>query len=208
MTSGGKRSEQAEQRRNRLVDAALDLFSARGIEATRVSDIARAAGVAQGLLYHHFPGKDALLAAIIARHGPIPVVRELLAISGERPARETLLRLSLGLYTLAQERRAFVRLFIREIIWRPEALSIGMAVREQALTMLAGYLASRAEVGELRPHDSHVVGQTIASAVILPALAELPYDPYVTGAIDTILQGILARPDDAMTPLEQLPRGE
>src|SRR5574340_600509 len=148
MTSGGKRSEQAEQRRNQLVDAALDLFSQQGIEGTRVSDIARAAGVAQGLLYHYFPGKDALLAAIIARHGPIPIVRDLLTTSSESPTRETLLRLSLRLYTLAQERRTFVRLFIREIIWRPEALSIGMVVREQALTMLAGYLASRAEVGE------------------------------------------------------------
>ncbi|HEX8731717.1 MAG TPA: TetR/AcrR family transcriptional regulator [Ktedonobacterales bacterium] len=206
--ASGKRSEQAEQRRNQLVDAALDLFSQQGIEGTRVSDIARAAGVAQGLLYHYFPGKDALLAAIIARHGPIPILQDLLATSGASPARETLLRLSLRLYTLAQERRAFVRLFIREIIWRPEALSIGMAVREQALAMLAGYLASRAAAGELRPHDSRVVGQTIASAVILPALAELPYDPYVTGAIDTILQGIMARPDNAVAPLEQPSRGE
>lgn len=206
--SGGKRSEQAEQRRNRLVDAALDLFSARGIEATRVSDIAEAAGVAQGLLYHYFPGKDALLAAIIARHGPVPIVRDLLTTSSEAPTRETLLRLSLRLYTLAQERRTFVRLFIREIIWRPEALSIGMVVREQALTMLAGYLASRAAVGELRPHDSRVVGQTIASAVIMPALAELPYDPYVTGAIDVILQGIMARPEAAVASAERPPRGE
>ena len=192
--SGSKRGEQAEQRRNQLIDTALELFAERGIEATRVSDIAQAAGVAQGLLYHYFPSKDALLAAIIERHGPLRMLAELLMTPPNRPARTTLLELSERFYALAQERRTLLRLIVREMLWRPETRSIGLAVREQALGMLARYLQSRVAAGELRPHDSQVVGQLLASDIIIISFAQLPFDPYITGAIDVVLQGIAAEP--------------
>jgi AcrR family transcriptional regulator len=196
MSNGSKREQQAEQRRNQLIDTALALFAAQGIEATRVSDIAQMAGVAQGLLYHYFPSKDALLAAIIERHGPLQMLHELLAIPPDQPAREVLLNLAMRVYALAQERRLLLQLIVREVLWRPETRSIAMAVREQALTMLARYLQSRVAAGELRPHDSIVVGQTLASAIILVAFAQLPADPFIPGAIDVILQGIAAHPAD------------
>jgi TetR/AcrR family transcriptional regulator, regulator of cefoperazone and chloramphenicol sensitivity len=46
--------------RARIRDTALRLFAERGIQATSVRDIARAAGVSPGLLRHHFGSKDAL----------------------------------------------------------------------------------------------------------------------------------------------------
>lgn len=195
--TGTKRQRQAEQRRAQLIDAALDLFSAHGFEATRVADIAHAAGVAQGLLYHYFPTKEALLAAIIERHGPLPMLTELLATPPDRPARETLLLLAARAYGLIQERQALARLLLRELIWRPEMLGMGMLIRERALAMLGRYLQSRVAAGELRPHDSLVVGQLFISNVIVAGLVGLPPDPYLTGAVDALLQGILARPDSA-----------
>lgn len=195
--TGTKRQRQAEQRRAQLIDAALDLFSAHGFEATRVADIAHAAGVAQGLLYHYFPTKEALLAAIIERHGPLPMLTELLATPPDRPARETLLLLARRAYGLIQDRQALARLLLRELIWRPEMLGMGMLIRERALAMLGRYLQSRVAAGELRPHDSLVVGQLFISNVIVAGLVGLPSDPYLTGAVDALLQGILARPDGA-----------
>ena len=194
MGSVGRRQQQAEERRNQLIDVALELFGQNGIEATRVSDIARAAGVAQGLLYHYFPSKDALLAAIVEREGPLALLHELLATPPNRPARETLLEIATRIYALIQQRRPLLRLIMREVIWQPEMLRFGMGVREQALGMLAPYLRSRVDAGELRPHDPLVVGQLFASNVILVAIAGLPIDPYLTGAIDVILQGIAAQP--------------
>jgi AcrR family transcriptional regulator len=192
-----KRQRQAEQRRAQLIDTALDLFSEHGFEATRVADIAHAAGVAQGLLYHYFPTKEALLAAIIERHGPLPLLTELLATPPDRPARETLLLLSTRIYAFIQQRRALVRLLLRELIWRPEMLGMGLLAREQGLTMLARYLQSRVVAGELRPHDSLTVGQLFASNVIVVGMVGLPPEPYLAGAVDTLLEGILARPDRA-----------
>ena len=55
--------------RERLVTAAMRLFSAKGYEATSVSQIESAAGLAagSGALYHHFKSKEALLDAGIDR---------------------------------------------------------------------------------------------------------------------------------------------
>ena len=189
-----KRSEQAERRRNQLVDVALELFSERGIESVRISDIAEKAGVAQGLLYHYFPGKEALLGAIVERHSPLPLVREALASLPDQPARETLTSLAAKVYTLMQERRQIVRLALRDGLWRPEAREIAMRARETALGFIARYLQSRVAAGGLRPHDSMVVAQTFASAVFLAAIASLAFDPYVSGAIEVILRGIAAEP--------------
>jgi AcrR family transcriptional regulator len=51
--------------RARLLAAADDLFSTRGIAATPVDEAVRHAGVATMTLYHHFDGKDALVAAYL-----------------------------------------------------------------------------------------------------------------------------------------------
>jgi AcrR family transcriptional regulator len=46
--------------------AALDLFSAKGFYATRLEDVAAAAGIAKGTIYLYFPSKQDLLEAIVA----------------------------------------------------------------------------------------------------------------------------------------------
>lgn len=51
----------AEERRADLVQHAATLFMERGVEATAVSDVVRAANVAQGTFYYHFQSKEAVL---------------------------------------------------------------------------------------------------------------------------------------------------
>ena len=50
--------------RLKIEAAALSLFARRGL-SVRVGEIARAAGVSQGLLYSHYPSKDALIAELV-----------------------------------------------------------------------------------------------------------------------------------------------
>lgn len=53
------------QHREAILDAALECFSKRGFDATRVEDIARLAGVAKGSVYTHFKDKEALFQGLI-----------------------------------------------------------------------------------------------------------------------------------------------
>lgn len=50
------RKAQAEQSRARLIEAALGLFVEQGYDATSISQVLAATGMAKGALYHHFPG--------------------------------------------------------------------------------------------------------------------------------------------------------
>lgn len=50
--------------RDSIVQTALRLFGARGIEATSLREVARAAEVSPALVVHHFGGKDGLVAAV------------------------------------------------------------------------------------------------------------------------------------------------
>lgn len=55
------------QSRERILASALTLFAERGYAGTSVRDIARAAGIAQGLLYNYFASKEDLLYALFTQ---------------------------------------------------------------------------------------------------------------------------------------------
>ena len=51
--------------KQKIIEAALDLFSAQGFEATSVSQIASAVGIRKASLYGHFENKQAILDALV-----------------------------------------------------------------------------------------------------------------------------------------------
>jgi len=57
----------AEDKRERLLDAALELFELRGFDGVAVPEIARMAGVATGTIYRYFETKEALVNALYRR---------------------------------------------------------------------------------------------------------------------------------------------
>src|SRR5262245_16457577 len=61
-----KTKEEADITRQRLLDAALKVFSHQGYTATRLEDIAAEAEVTRGAIYHHFGGKAELYNAMVA----------------------------------------------------------------------------------------------------------------------------------------------
>ena len=57
----------AAERRNAIVQAALDVMLRKGMAATTVRDVAEAMGTSSGLIHHYFASMDDLLAAAFAR---------------------------------------------------------------------------------------------------------------------------------------------
>ncbi|SDT19622.1 TetR/AcrR family transcriptional regulator [Microterricola viridarii] len=82
-------------RREQILRVAARHFGRDGFEAVSVRDIAEQAGVTRALVYHYFPGKDALLDAVLRREAEV-----LLAATAPDPVlspRENLER-ALGAY--------------------------------------------------------------------------------------------------------------
>ena len=59
------RATRAAERRDAILAAALDEFSARGFAAARLDDVARRANVAKGTIYLYFADKEALFQELI-----------------------------------------------------------------------------------------------------------------------------------------------
>ena len=58
-------AEVGSSARERILDAAYELFSRRGIQAVGVNEVIERAGVATATLYRHFPSKDKLVLAFL-----------------------------------------------------------------------------------------------------------------------------------------------
>jgi AcrR family transcriptional regulator len=63
----GERAAGRQRRLARILDAAEQGFAAHGFAKTTVDEIAAAARVSKGLVYDHYPSKEALLAAVWER---------------------------------------------------------------------------------------------------------------------------------------------
>jgi AcrR family transcriptional regulator len=89
--------KEAEERRNEILDAAENLFIAKGYERATVNDILDATGIAKGTFYYHFKSKERVLDGIVKRRGDagIRAARDV-AESGGMNAAEKLLRIMLA----------------------------------------------------------------------------------------------------------------
>lgn len=66
MSTESRQAQRSTATRRKLLDAARTLFAERGYAAVGTEEIVRAAGVTRGALYHQFPDKAELLAALIS----------------------------------------------------------------------------------------------------------------------------------------------
>jgi TetR/AcrR family transcriptional regulator len=55
----------ATDRKQQLLETALDLFSRKGFEGTTTKELACAAGVAEAVIFRHFASKQALYTAAL-----------------------------------------------------------------------------------------------------------------------------------------------
>jgi AcrR family transcriptional regulator len=86
------RADVSEERKNQILDAAMDTFSKVGFYKARMSDIAESSGLSKGSLYWYFDSKNDLINKLLARvfeheikdlrkliNDPRPVTKRLMA---------------------------------------------------------------------------------------------------------------------------------
>jgi TetR/AcrR family transcriptional regulator, fatty acid metabolism regulator protein len=138
-------------KRSLILDAAMRVFARLGYHGARVSDIAREAGIAYGLVYHYFRNKEEILGTIFQeRWGAfLRAVEEISA--APLPTREKLLRVAsliLGAYRVRPE---WVKVLVLEI-QRSSRFAEPGQIRAvgRLFQTLAAILRSGQEAGELR----------------------------------------------------------
>lgn len=142
-------------RRQELVDAAVAVFSAKGVSAASVDDIVRAAGVAKGTFYLYFMTKDDAVNAVAAAmvEGVAARVEAAATDSGRSPV-ERLLAFGAGIGNVGDEP---YEVELVEVFHRPENRLLHDRIGERALVRLApviaAIIADGIQAGQFRVQD-------------------------------------------------------
>ncbi|MBB3111390.1 AcrR family transcriptional regulator [Paenibacillus phyllosphaerae] len=161
--SGGRRGdrnlrqEQAAETREKLLTTAKTLFAQNGYHGTPVRSINREIGMADGILYHYFPGGKREMLGVLLQEIFIEKGKILESYNEEMahlPLQEALDLISSRLTDLFLADKDFMRILFREHdvldIEGAELLSKLIVERH---TWFASMLESRYERGEIRKMD-------------------------------------------------------
>ena len=164
----------AEARPDEVLDAALELFIARGYAATRVEDIARHAKLSKGAVYLYFPSKEAIIEALV-RRAVVPIADSALSQLGRMPGDPrasislTLRMLAARLYDPAV--LAVPRLILGEIGRFPElATMYRREVLDRVIPVAVGLLRRGMDEGYLRPLDPELTVRSVIGPIMLHLL--------------------------------------
>ena len=173
----GARDVKKAATRQALVDAAERLFAERGVEATTMDEIARAAGTSRTSVFNYFPYKELILCEIGARY-----VDEIAAgaLSGgrRRSARATLRSLADVIAQLAAREPTVMAAVAREIAHPdPRRRQVAMeTMRYPAL--IAGVLDVLAAEGRVRNQEDRATYQRqlvdLATGTLVRAGGDFP----------------------------------
>jgi AcrR family transcriptional regulator len=153
--------------RERLLDAALELFAERGFTETTVGDIESAAGLAprSGAMYKHFESKEALLRAALERFvaGSFAVDRQafqLLPLGDMRAEALLLARTSMAYFA---SQRDFLRIVFQERARIPDIVQdMHRRAVAPAYAMAAEWVRRQVAAGLYPECDAEAVGALIA----------------------------------------------
>lgn len=158
------RAQQVAQTRESLIRAGRELFGQKGFRQTSVEDLARAARVTTGALYHHFPTKTALFEAVFER-----VHTELMAMSmaAAQDATDELDVLARGLETFLD---AMLEPDIQRILILDGPGVLGLARfteldERYAFAVIVAGLRAATEAGALRVDDPETVTRLLFGAL-------------------------------------------
>jgi AcrR family transcriptional regulator len=181
------RNARREVRHKELVEAAVSVFAAKGVAATSVDDIVRAAGVAKGTFYLYFATKDDLVNAVATSmvEGVADRIEALAADPARSPV-ERLLAFGAGVREVGDE--PYERDLI-EVFHRPENRALHDRIGERALKRLtpaiAAIIADGIEGGQFRQQDPRRAAAYVMAC--FASLHEVVSDPDdVPNAIDEL----------------------
>ena len=181
----------ARRNRQRLLDAALQVYAERGADDASLDEIARRAGVGIGTLYRHFPTRQALLEAVYRDQ-----VEELCAVArelhDEAPPEQALERWLRALMAFATTKKNLSSSLMSGPNKSEVATSCSAMVREAATKLLAEAQATGQVRGDVDAVDLLRMSHALAIA------ADQPYSHPDQGErlMSVLLAGLRPQPAD------------
>ena len=156
-----------EPTRDRLIEAAVRLFSRPGGGLISIEAIAAEAGLTKGAVYHHFADR-AELRAVARRVSPVDEMRAQIEPSVELGAREGLIAIARAYYSAMRSRADLVRNLAANSSQDPELARVVMSeIIGQGAPLMVAWFALQTSKGNLRPIDPALLIQGLFGPVFL-----------------------------------------
>ncbi|MGC3997055.1 MAG: TetR/AcrR family transcriptional regulator [Anaeromyxobacter sp.] len=150
------------EKRRAILHAAVRVFADKGYHGCRIADVARAANVAYGLVYHYFKNKDELLESVFAEQWTILTTALASIGAGPGTAADKIAGLFGFVFDVYKTAPAAVRVLILEVTRTPQGLRAGSTREtfERAVQLVADIVREGQARGELRPEVDPVIAAT------------------------------------------------
>jgi AcrR family transcriptional regulator len=173
------REARGAARREAILAAALDEFSARGFAATRLDDVAKRAGIAKGTIYLYFRDKESLFQELV-RAMLTPLVGGI----------EALGKVDLPLAKLGD---AFVDMFVREVYETRRQDVVRLMITEGRRFPKLAEFYYREVLSRIIEAVRALLARAAARGEISPTLAEFPQLIAAPGLVAIIWSGLFER---------------
>ena len=150
----------AVERRELLLRAATRVFAERGFAHAGMDEIARAGDTSKGGLYFHFPTKQTLLAAVVARAGALLQrrVRAAMQRAGDDPLDRADAALS-ALFEGLSGRRAVARVLNEALAADPDIRAQAARIEDEFAAILRPELERALQLGRIAPLDPELTAR-------------------------------------------------
>jgi AcrR family transcriptional regulator len=194
METERRRRLKKNERREVIEEAASALFAERGYAGTRVEDIAAAAGVTKQLLYQHFPSKQALHMALLAKHRDelLAGLAENMAAPG--PLTERLPHVLDRWFAYVEEHPFALAMLFRDTTGDPEVQAFYRELQASARRANMELIRAEAELDvpedQLEPLAEFARSATTGLALWWADHPEVPRSTVVAVAADALARGL------------------
>lgn len=145
------RRQQAEERRENILDAAQRVFCTKGFAGASIRDIAREAGITEGLIYHYFESKDQLQEAVWRERSWRAQLERILSNADGKTLEQVLREMVRDFLGTLRENGPMVRMFASESQRNPELAAEHLKHIQDNQRLTSEFLAARKSAGESRP---------------------------------------------------------
>jgi AcrR family transcriptional regulator len=203
VSSAPRQTEHRASARDRLVEAANELFYAEGVQSVGIDRIIERAGVAKASLYNHFAGKEELVAAYLASRHDSTTDRIAKAIEGVEDPRQKILTVFDAQAKQYQQRDFHGCAFIAASTEAPSGGLVEQAADEFRAWMRDMFTDLASQAGA---HDPVSLGRQLHLVYDGAGLAgrmdhhDRGIRPCARDAVEAVLDAALANPKQRSTP--------
>lgn len=152
--------------RDRILDAALELFGSKGFAATTTKQIASRAGVNEVTLFRIFRSKQALYACVFAERSLLPSVEEAVRFDTDAPTDEMLFLNAHNVLRILKENRHMFMVMLGDAWRQPRTRKVlGEGPIQSAIEFLASMLDRQMDAGRLRRADPELAARAMMGMV-------------------------------------------